>query len=129
MRAILGPICALLLLVACEQPKLAESQSIVVYFEENSATVDDDAAKVIEQAVRFAKASPKANVTIQGYAAADWGKQAYNMSLSQARAAAVADSMVKAGIARERIRIDPQGATPFGMVPLESRRVEITISE
>lgn len=57
------------------------------------------------------KANPKENVVIVGYADRDTGTSEYNMALSQRRAEAVADALVKNyGIDRSRLTIKYDGS-------------------
>jgi len=69
-----------------------------VLFAFNSATLTGPAQKVVQQAAQILKnkADPAKPVTVTGYTDAK-GTDAYNASLSQRRAVAVADALGKAG--------------------------------
>ena len=120
----------LLALAACQAANPpADVPSSVIFFEEDSASLDGPADQVIRSVAQQVRARPGAIVHIQGYAPPDAGSPTYNMSLSRTRALAVADSLAKAGVAHHRIRVEPQGAEPYALVPLQSRRVEIILSD
>jgi outer membrane protein OmpA-like peptidoglycan-associated protein len=100
-------------------------QRLVIFFTADSAALDDPARSVIQKAAEVARSHPLAPVQVLGFAAPDTGTPAYNHTLAQARAQNVADALVTAGVAKDRVRIRSRGAVPFEMMPIESRRVEI----
>ncbi|MEN0074230.1 MAG: OmpA family protein [Paracraurococcus sp.] len=119
----------LLALAACQQPEPAPAPApvSVVFFNADSAALDDNAVGVIEQAAAVAGQRPGQPVRVRGFAAPDSGTGAFNKALATARAQQVADRLVEAGVERGRVRIEPRGAVPFDSMPTESRRVEIVI--
>lgn len=118
-------------LAACTQappaPAAADASHAVVFFTADSAALDENARRVIQQASEVARSNPAAPVRVLGFAAPDTGTAAFNRALAQARAQNVADGLVAAGVARERVRIQPRGAVPFEQMPTEARRVEIAV--
>jgi outer membrane protein OmpA-like peptidoglycan-associated protein len=129
VRQLFVVVFVMLGLAACDTLRQgsAPPQTMVVFFKENSADLDADARTVLGRAVTLAQDQPKAAVHVHGFASQDQGAAAYNKSLSQTRADVVVDNLVSAGVARERIVIEPEGETPYELTPLESRRVEITV--
>ena len=117
----------LLGLSACTSASTTPSPRLVVFFNADSAGLDDAAKAVIKQAGSVAQANPSSPVRVRGFAAPDTGTAAFNKVLAQARAQNVVDGLVGAGVALSRIRMESRGAVPFDMVPTESRRVEIAI--
>lgn len=99
----------------------------VVFFTADSAALDDAALGAIRESAALARANPSTIVHVRGFAAPDTGTAAFNRTLAQARAQAVADNLAAAGVPANRIRIESRGAVPFEMMPTESRRVEIVI--
>ncbi len=102
------------------------TQRIVVFFEDWSALLGENALAAISNAADQAKAHPKAPVLVQGFATPVGSKEA-NYMLSKLRAQMVVDKLVEDGIARGRIRQIGNGTTDFTLSPIESRRVEIAI--
>ena len=125
--AIAAPI---LLLAGCMQPAAPSGQAAqtsVVFFVANSAGLDDPAQNTVRQAAAIATANPAAPVQVRGFAAPDAGTAEFNKVLAQARAQAVADALVAAGVPKGRIQISARGAVDYALMPTESRRVEIVI--
>jgi outer membrane protein OmpA-like peptidoglycan-associated protein len=115
-------------LTTCQVPATPDNlQAIVIFFNEDSAALNAQARTIISRAPALARARPNSIVHVLGYAPSDSGSVDYNQSLSRTRAAAVADSLVEAGVNRARIRIEPEGGVPYEQAPVESRRVEIII--
>lgn len=117
-------------LAACTSlstPATTNAPRAVVFFTGDSAALDENAQQVIRQAAEMARSDPSAPVRVLGFAAPDTGTPAFNHVLAQARAQNVADGLVAAGLAPERVRIQSRGAVPFEQMPTESRRVEIAV--
>jgi outer membrane protein OmpA-like peptidoglycan-associated protein len=104
-----------------------DPRRFVVFFNADSAGLDDSARSVIQQAADVARSNPSAAVRVLGFAAPDTGSVEFNHILAQARAQNVADGLVATGVAEGRVRIQSRGAVPFEMMPIESRRVEIVV--
>lgn len=113
-----------LLMAACAAPS-STPPVITVFFTEDSASLEGEAADVVRRAAAAAR-SGTGPVTVLGFAGPAGGA-AYNRALSEARAQHVADMLIQNGVARERIRIVPRGPVPFEAVATESRRVEIRL--
>lgn len=96
----------------------------VIFFTEDSSTLDDAAKATIREASDTANRFPDARVNVFGYAG-PVGGVAFNRQLSDARAQVVAAELRRNGVASERIFVVPRGPVPFDMAPIESRRVEI----
>lgn len=80
-----------------------------VYYAFDKATISAKARKNIEKAVQKLQENPELKVELRGYC--DFpGSNDYNLKLSEKRVNAVKAELVKAGIAEERITVQPQGA-------------------
>jgi outer membrane protein OmpA-like peptidoglycan-associated protein len=117
-----------LALAACQPQPSAPNYPMNVFFTADSASLDDAAKQVIADAARQAAARPNSFVKVRGFAAPDSGSGAYNRSLAETRARGVGDALVAAGVAANRIGIEPRGAVAFTEFPTESRRVEIVVT-
>lgn len=125
MRRIFLCLPLLALPAACTTAPPAK-QAFLVFFEPWSVGLDAEGRAAIDRAASLAKSSPSAVVDVVGFADPD-GSAAANVELSRLRAQLVVDELVKAGVARGRIRQSGRGPTDFAQSSLESRRVEITI--
>ena len=119
---ILGAACVAGL-VACT--KVVPAPSYVVFFTAFSSQLSDEALDVVREAAQIARAQGDTQVIVEGYVDQAGGPAA-NASLSLSRAQRVADALVQAGVARDRIRLEPRGAA--GDPGVVSRRVEIDIT-
>ena len=128
-RRIMLAALPLLALAACQAPEPAPAPVTVVFFNADSAALDENAQAIVAQAAGLAKERPTAPVRVRGFAAPDTGTAAFNKALAGARAQHVADHLADLGVARSRIRIELRGAVPFDSFPTESRRVEIVIGQ
>ncbi len=99
----------------------------VVYFQEWSVAVDDEAQKVIREAAQMAKASPRTLVQVTGFADPT-GTRTSNIMLSELRAQRVADYLIEDGLPKQRILLRGRGPVQFAISGLESRRVEIIVT-
>jgi outer membrane protein OmpA-like peptidoglycan-associated protein len=100
----------------------------VVFFTDDSAAMGPEARAVVAEAAERARARPGVPVSVRGFAAPEANTSpAFGRSLAETRARAVADALVANGVSRDRVRIEPRGATSFEMMPVESRRVEIHV--
>ena len=129
-RRIMLAALPLLALAACQAPEPpAPAPVTVVFFNADSAALDEDAQAIVAQAAGLAKERPSAPVRVRGFAAPDTGTAAFNKALAGARAQHVADHLANSGVARSRIRMKSRGAVPFDSFPTKSRRVEIVIGQ
>ncbi|MCL1943302.1 MAG: OmpA family protein [Candidatus Azobacteroides sp.] len=113
------PECA-----ACPEPTVIKETKKVfdylpkpVFFRINSSVIDDAQWSSIEEAVRYLRTTPDAKLKVTGYADKKTGTPAGNKKLSEKRAQAVYNAMVKKyNIDPSRIQTDFLGdeVQPFG---------------
>ena len=125
MRRPLLAFLALLPLAACVSGDLPTH---VVFFTENSTTLDPAARAVVADAARSAARMPSARIGVYGYAG-NRGPATFNDALSESRARTVAQVLRDNGVDPARIVVVPRGPTAAASpaAPTESRRVEIEI--
>lgn len=125
-RALLAtlPIAALGACATATPP--AQSPLRFVFFEDDSAALGEAARAVVTGAARDALANPSAPVRVLGYVAPEPGETPI-VALSRARAEVVANELARAGVPRERIRVEGRGAAEPGDQQVARRRVEIRI--
>jgi outer membrane protein OmpA-like peptidoglycan-associated protein len=129
MRRRLLALAALPLLAGCEAltlTRLADEPVRVVFFNEDSASLEAPAREVVRSAAHAAARHPSARVNVFGYAGPAGG-MAFNRALSEQRARHVAELLREFGVAGERVFVVPRGPVPFEAAPIESRRVEIRL--
>ncbi len=97
-----------------------------VFFNDFSANLDPAGMAVVTNAADVAKKFPALPVKVTGYADST-GSSATEVSLSQARADAVAGLLEQDGVARTRIQRAAVGTPPNSQPGVERRRVEIDI--
>ena len=81
-----------------------------IRFESGRATIDPDSAGLLDRLIETALRCPSANIEIAGHTDAD-GEDGFNQALSEKRAQAVTDFLVKAGLAAERFTAMGYGST------------------
>jgi len=81
-----------------------------IRFESGRATIDPDSAGLLDRLIETALRCPSANIEIAGHTDAD-GEDGFNQALSEKRAQAVADFLVKAGLPAERFTAMGYGST------------------
>ena len=72
-----------------------------IRFESGRATIDPDSAGLLDRLVEIAMRCPAVNIEIAGHTDAD-GEDGFNQTLSEKRAQAVTDYLVKAGLPANR---------------------------
>lgn len=97
----------------------------VIYYTGQSTTLDQEAATTVARAAQTASRLSSAGVIVAGYAD-DPGAPEANQIQSRIRAQTVADALLRAGVARDRIKLKPRRALG-GEPGLESRRVDIRL--
>ena len=113
-------------------PPTCVDSNFVVYFEWDRSHLTDQARAVINQAVREAGSCGYSSVNIDGHADRS-GNATYNVGLSERRARAVRDEMVRLGVPASAISLDAFGesrnarATPDGVREPLNRRAEVMI--
>jgi OOP family OmpA-OmpF porin len=103
-----------------------------VNFDFDKSNIRPDAAAILEDAARILRDEPDVRVSVDGHTDAR-GTDAYNDRLSERRAAAVVDRLVRLGV--ERSRLEPQGygeSRPVATNETEegraqNRRVELNV--
>ncbi len=95
-----------------------------IFFTPFSASLDDNANRVINEVAADALANPSHTVIVEGFADSV-GTPSSNKTLSQLRAQVVADALVAHGVAQNRIVLHPRGATAADP-GIESRRVDVS---
>ena len=104
-----------------EPPKVVEPVKVVldpVFFRIDKSIIDADQEIKIQQAADFLKANPSAKLNVVGYADVETAYPKYNLALSERRAKAVANQLVKKyGISSDRLKLDWKGDTvqPFAI--------------
>jgi OOP family OmpA-OmpF porin len=81
-----------------------------IRFESGRATIDPDSSGLLDRLVETALRCPNANIEIAGHTDGD-GENAFNQSLSEKRAQAVTDYLVKAGLPASRFTAMGYGST------------------
>lgn len=100
------------------------------YFKTDSAQLNMKDKNTLDQVVSYLQNNESEHVRINGYTD-NTGPASYNMGLSQRRAKAVADYLIRNGISADRIETTGYGATNFAYsnnTPAErakNRRAEI----
>src|SRR5580658_5841298 len=81
-----------------------------IQFESGRATIDPDSAGLLDRLIETASRCPSANIEIAGHTDAD-GDNGFNQVLSEKRAQAVTDYLVKAGLPASRFTATGYGST------------------
>ena len=81
-----------------------------IRFESGRATIDPDSAGLLDRLIETALRCPSTNIEIAGHTDAD-GEDGFNQALSEKRAQAVTDFLVKAGLPAERFTAMGYGST------------------
>ncbi|MCP3475014.1 OmpA family protein [Bradyrhizobium sp. CCGUVB1N3] len=81
-----------------------------IRFEPKRATIDPDSAGLLDHLIETALRCPNATIEVAGHTDAD-GEDAFNQALSEKRAQAVIDYLVKAGLPADRFTAVGYGST------------------
>jgi len=101
-----------------------------VFFRLNSSKIDNSEAQKVKDIADYLKKYPNAEVTLTGYADAGTGNNKINDRLSQLRAKAVTNALVKQyGIKASRIHYDSKGSREQVFKENDKNRVTICIAE
>lgn len=118
---------------AAEQPApTAALREYRVYFDFNKSALMPEAQQIVKRVADVAKSDPNLHIVLIGKADRS-GTDAYNLKLSQRRADAVADALVKDGVAKNRIEArwvgerQPPVPTANGVREPRNRVVEINL--
>lgn len=124
--------------VVAPPPAPAPARSFLVFFDFDSAALNDRSVQIVDQAARNAAALKTTRIELDGYtdsSSAHGGKRgkAYNLKLSQRRAQTVGAELVRSGVPANEIVIQAFGEE-HPLVPTgpnvrepQNRRVEIII--
>ena len=98
----------------------------LVYFDEFSAFLSDEAKTVIANAAKRAQETGAKAIVVQARASAT-GTSETNKYLAQTRSSIVADQLVEDGVARTMIKQEPIGQTGSSDPTVYNRRVDIIL--
>ena len=98
----------------------------LVYFDEFSAFLSDEAKNIIADAAKEARQTGARRIVVQARASAT-GKAETNKYLAQTRSSIVTDQLEEDGIARTMVRQEPIGQTGSSDPSVYNRRVDIII--
>jgi outer membrane protein OmpA-like peptidoglycan-associated protein len=104
----------------------AEIPRFLVYFDEFSANLSNEAKATIADAAKRAQDSGAKAIVVQARASAT-GKPETNKYLAQTRSSIVTDQLEEDGIARTMIRQEPIGQTGSSDPSVYNRRVDIIL--
>jgi OmpA-OmpF porin, OOP family len=122
-----GALVLIVLAGCAPQPATTpEAGRYLVYFNEFSALLSDDARKVVGDAAKRAKELGIKTVRIEGRASAT-GSPAANQRLAETRTQLVYDELRKDGVDPATIQQQPIGQTGSGDTSVMERRVDIVL--
>src|SRR5215471_14807742 len=133
-----GRLCRLLVLLSAlsaasgasgqtaVSPSNNENPRFLVYFDEFSANLSDEAKTTIADAAKRARESGAKTVLVQARASAT-GTAETNKYLAQTRSSIVTDQLESDGLARAMIRQEPIGQTGSNDPTVTDRRVDIIL--
>ena len=110
--------------------KIQGGVAYVVYFDFDRAGLSPEAQRVIDKVLADAKAQNPLRINVAGNADRAGGDQ-YNLLLSKRRAEAVANALIRGGVARAKLQVEWFGEsrtrvkTPDGVREPDNRSVEI----
>jgi OOP family OmpA-OmpF porin len=104
----------------------SELRRFLVYFDEFSANLSDEAKSVIADAAKRAKETGAKAIVVQARASAT-GTAETNKYLAQTRSSIVTDQLEEDGIARTMIHQEPIGQTGASDPTVYNRRVDIIL--
>jgi outer membrane protein OmpA-like peptidoglycan-associated protein len=107
-------------------PTNAETPHFLVYFDEFSGNLSDEAKTVIADAAKRARDSGAKAIVVQARASST-GTTETNKYLAQTRSSIVTDQLEADGIARTMIRQQPIGQTGSDDPTVYNRRVDIIL--
>jgi outer membrane protein OmpA-like peptidoglycan-associated protein len=119
-------LASALALAGCAGGVKTADRTFPVFFDKDSATLDQPAQDIVDRASDVAKASPRAGVTVQGYAE-DATTSANSMHLSTDRADVVTASLVANGVDASRVRHAGNGIASDDDTGVSNRRVDIAV--
>jgi outer membrane protein OmpA-like peptidoglycan-associated protein len=105
---------------------IPEIPRFLVYFDEFSANLSDEAKATIADAAKRARDTGAKAIVVQARASAT-GRPETNKYLAQTRSSIVTDQLEEDGIARTMIRQEPIGQTGSSDPSVYNRRVDIVL--
>ncbi|MDD3325891.1 MAG: OmpA family protein [Zoogloea sp.] len=120
-----APVAAV---VAEEEPEIAEVGEALVkfYFESGKAELPAGAPDEIAKVIAKLNEDPSKLVLLSGYHD-ETGGAAVNAEVAKARAVAVKDALVAAGLAADKVKMRKPAITLGGADAAEARRVEVRV--
>ncbi|MDB5379640.1 MAG: peptidoglycan-associated lipoprotein, partial [Rubritepida sp.] len=100
-------------------------QSLPIFFEPWSASLDEPAEGALRDAAKLAQEHPRVRILVVGYADPRGSREA-NTLLSRLRARIVTDFLVENHVSAARVRTVYRGPVA-GMEGIESRRVQVMV--
>lgn len=92
-----------------EVKTVKELSPITVRFEINSSEIEDKQMANLQNIADYMKDNPEVKLSITGYADAQTGSSEYNLKLSEKRAEAVKNALVKLGVEESRLEAGFEG--------------------
>lgn len=127
--AVLLPLLVVVTPLSAQVPANTANREIprfLVYFDEFSANLSDEAKGVIADAAKRARETGAKAVIVQARASAT-GTEETNKYLAQTRSSIVTDQLVEDGVARTMIKQEPIGQTGSSDPTVYNRRVDIIL--
>lgn len=114
--------------VVAEEPEIAEVGEPLVkfYFESGKAELPAGAPEELAKVVAKLNEDPSKLVLLSGYHD-ETGGAAVNAEVAKARAVAVKDALVAAGLAADKVKMRKPAITLGGADAAEARRVEVRV--
>ena len=114
--------------VVAEEPEIAEVGEPLVkfYFESGKAELPAGAQEELAKVIAKLNEDPSKLVLLSGYHD-ETGGAAVNAEVAKARAVAVKDALVAAGLAADKVKMRKPAVTLGGADPAEARRVEVRV--
>lgn len=103
-----------------------------IRFESGKATIDQDSMGLLDRLIETALRCPNANIEVAGHTDSDGDSNA-NMTLSEKRAQAVADYLIKAGLPTDRLKavgygsLQPVAANDTDEGKAKNRRIDFVV--
>jgi outer membrane protein OmpA-like peptidoglycan-associated protein len=125
-----GPALPVIAPPAPGAPPPVARRVFLVFFDWDRSTITPEGMAIIQQAAAAFRAGGPVTIQVTGYTDAS-GSVGYNQRLSERRAAAVAQAMVKLGVPRNQMAVSGRGKndqrvpTADGVREPQNRRVEI----
>jgi outer membrane protein OmpA-like peptidoglycan-associated protein len=104
----------------------AETPRFLVYFDEFSANLSNEAKATIADAAKRARETGVKTIVVQARASAT-GRPETNKYLAQTRSSIVTDQLEDDGVARTMIRQEPIGQTGSSDPSVYNRRVDVIL--